>query len=60
MRARTQLSSNTLQEFTTVIQQLVQWALIRLPKNFTLREAPYMFIDGITLLIAAIGFSLKP
>jgi hypothetical protein len=35
--------------------------LVSLPKHFTLREAPYMSTDsGITLLMAAIGLSLKP
>jgi hypothetical protein len=46
--ARTQLCSESLQQFIATIEQLAQWALARLPKDFIQWEAAYAFLMKVT------------
>jgi hypothetical protein len=47
LKARIQLSGESLQEFVAAVKQLVHWALVRLPVDFIQREATHAFVDGV-------------
>jgi hypothetical protein len=46
--ARTQLCSVSLQQFIVTVEQLAQWALAGLPKDFIQWEAAYAFLMKAT------------
>jgi hypothetical protein len=47
LKARTQLNGESLQEFPVAIEQLVYWALVRLPQYFIQTKASYAFDNEI-------------
>jgi hypothetical protein len=47
LKARIQLSSESVQAFATGMKQFAHWALVSLPQHLVQREAAYVFVDGI-------------
>jgi hypothetical protein len=47
LKARIQLSSESLQVFATGMKQFAHWALVSLPQHLIQREAACAFVDGI-------------
>jgi hypothetical protein len=47
LKARIQLSGESLQEFAAAIEQLVHWALVRLPVDFIQSATTHAFIKRV-------------
>jgi lysophospholipid acyltransferase (LPLAT)-like uncharacterized protein len=47
LKARTQLNSKLLQEFTAAIKQFAHQTLAMLPKNYIQKKAAYAFSDRV-------------
>jgi hypothetical protein len=45
LKARTQMSGESLQQFAAAVDQVAHQALVGLPENFIQREADYAFTD---------------